>query len=366
MADQYWWILANVFVVATFCAAATYRKSDDLVPLSITVLLGTSVFLVSSYLFSANLEKAGKNVLHENLLAYVGVIILCFAIYISVNFLIIFLRGSKNPFMILGTRMGVSNKQTKVIFSFWGLTFYITLALATSLELDNTFIDESFFYSWLANFVFYSCLGIVISLMNIQSVASSDSFENRFSKFFKTENDKIQNSLKDEVVKLGVISKQVTRMIEVEEYSDTYKAYKVRVINTTILKNLFDDVVVTDNIKFGIIPDKFDLPSQTKPTILGQIMSIKSSHDNKNFLSKPIIIAENSEPINEKLAIGEEDLTVEVVYWIWMSIDEEIAMNAARFTENVTSTIVNRISSGNTTLRFDQTVNKRTSTKKLE
>lgn len=251
------------------------------------------------------------------------------------------LRRNRMRIKIMRWHVLIDGKSWIVVLTL--LFAYLVTAVAAHL-LSSTLANEStnmwvsIYSSWAVNVVFFTVVGLVVTLMGFRSPAE-EHFENRVSILYsgKREPRSVMQYNSDQIRRLAAYATCANRKLVVHEYSPTYKAYRVNITTTYTFASLLDDVLYEDEAGLGLTPDQFQ---STPPPQIGKVLSIWFKDEKLKRTSE---ITEQGFSTNIPLALepGEtEDLRFE--YEKWIPIEDENYLTPQRVVELFEMSLVNR------------------------
>lgn len=133
---------------------------------------------------------------------------------------------------------------------------------------------QPFYVSWTVNILFFVVLGSVIAFVSLRN-PHDEPFDIRMNILFgkKLNEEPIATQyLQEEIRRLGYITKNFDRSIEINEFDPGLNAYRVTVTTKFFMHNLFENLRVPTELTFGYEPDRLT----EEPNCYGRIISFET------------------------------------------------------------------------------------------
>lgn len=249
-------------------------------------------------------------------------------------------------------RMKIMRWQVLIDGKVWIIVFTLLLAylvtaiagqlLRSTLAEQSSNVWVSFYASWAVDVVFFTVVGLVVTLMGFRSPVEED-FENRISILYSGKRDprSVMQYNSAQIKKLSAYAERASRKLLIHEYNENYKAYRVTTTTTYVLKNLFDDVPFDDEATFSLTLSTFE---SSIPQNIGNILSIWFKEEK---LKRPAAITAAGFSTNVPVMIGPgdtEELKFEYIKWI--PIGEDNYVTPQHVVELFEMTLVSHCSNG--------------------
>jgi hypothetical protein len=238
---------------------------------------------------------------------------------------------------------GWLSRRLRFLFFILGLVWLLT---ALALFLGRAWLAAHFgeiavdaTAAWLGELSFFTFVGLILTLITLRDPAESD-FSERLRILFGTDQipDSVLQNSKTLIGQAALYIHEGIRDIEIQEYDEQTRAYRVRVQTTYDYRNLLPDIGFDSAVPLGFFPDKF---GENRPQEIGRISSIKVGGVEQ--LRKPILIENEGFATNIPIAITQSgNSTLSYDYYIWEKVDAKNSVEPSRVIEKFTMRIVNR------------------------
>lgn len=357
MDSSLWLMGIAVFLTALLCSVIKRQKSQGYIAYPVGLVLTLCVYCFIYWLYSSS--PSGW-VVNANLISFSIGVALSLLIFVIVSYSVQSFRNwaefKNKRFEFFGLVVYPSDRQASLIGGVWLLTLLVTVFLYASNEAYPEFLYNGFLVSWLGDVTFFTIVGLVIALVTLRQ-AENEKFETRLSILFQGSDSPALETIDGQIRALGFLVSDLDWKIHVQEYNSDYQAYRVEVVSTYVLTNLFGDVDARDNMQFRIKPDDFGDPDDgSHPPMIGAITGLFLSSDSGQQLDQPVLrnrleIKHEGLSFPHKFTVGREPVTVEFRYWLWVKTNVEWSRKPSRFTALTRTTIVNSLSNTDSVVR---------------
>ncbi len=263
-------------------------------------------------------------------------------------------------FRIARYKLPLDNRMV-LIAAVWSLTFLLTSYFSALKFLGVSFVSDQFYSSWSVSVIFFTFMGFAVAAATLK-LPHDEEFQARVGMLFSAPNlpaGSVSTALDyvgTEVRKLGFVVALSEREITVVEHDSKIQSYKVRVVSTTILRNLFGDENASDEMSIGYrSSNDFNDCGNDKPSQIGFVTSIMVD-DKDELLSEAIPISSQTDYYNGLFSVSSDTpKKVQSTYWTWVRHDECMGLNPERFNETVRVTIRNSIENGKLDVQYEGT-----------
>ena len=217
-------------------------------------------------------------------------------------------------------------------FPFYNLAVHEAAVAAEYAQLNQTppglpGFWLSFYTAWVSSVLFFAVVGLVVGLTALYR-PEADVFAARVKILLGGKSGPAVDYIAKKLGEIGYVARLTQRKIVVEGYSEQMKAFRVRVVHSTWVKNLYHDVQTDASGKISFNMDDLTPP----PSLYGELSAFRINGVIQPDLPAPLPRTGFTRPWNFGIPGGEEGvLTYE--HWGWYREDKDHNFSLGRFTE---------------------------------
>jgi hypothetical protein len=188
----------------------------------------------------------------------------------------------------------------------------------------------SFYSNWVSSVLFFAIVGLVAGLTALYR-PEADVFAARVQILLGGKSGPAVDYIATKLGEIGYVARLTQRKVVIEEYSEEMKAFKLRVLHSTWIKNLYHDVKTdaAGRIAFFHIDELVPEPAE-----YGSLISFRINGFPQPDLPARITKADFERPWSFIIP-GDEEGTISYEHWFWYPADKEHSFTLGRFTENL-------------------------------
>jgi hypothetical protein len=191
--------------------------------------------------------------------------------------------------------------------------------------------------------LFFTLIGGAVTIVSLRD-PTEERFDDRLKILYgrgAVPNAVLQYN-KNVITKISAYSKTIKRVIIIEAYDNTLKAYRERITTEYEISNLLPDVPYGESMRLSVIPDDF---GQADPSELGRIISIQVG--GSQTITKPIPIGKDGISTEVKIELPPGgSKTVIWEYRLWIKTEAIQAVQPEWVVEQLAMDIVSECDGG--------------------
>lgn len=182
--------------------------------------------------------------------------------------------------------------------------------------------------------MFFSLLGVAGTLVSLYR-PEKDEFSNRVRILFGGRQDETVDYIREAIRKIGYYAEMTERSYKISRYDRERNAYLVRMEDSTITRNYYDDLAAIDKARWTLTPDKLTPPLDP----LGHLISFRVNGEHK--ITEPIPIFEKGLQFEEDVQIPRgETSRIEVCSDCWHLLTETHTFVPHRFAKRIQISVI--------------------------
>jgi hypothetical protein len=211
------------------------------------------------------------------------------------------------------------------------LSYVLTFYFARLATHENPPVFWMGFYqSWVSGLLFFTVVGLVVGLVTLYR-PEKDVFAARVKILVGGKSGSAVDYIAGELRRIGYVAQRTDRIITIEEYDAARRAFKLRVKQRSIVRNIYHDVATEATGGIKVTPDAFNPPLIDT----GQLVSFRVNKINQPGVPAPFGQHGLSRDWTVSIPAGGAG-EIEYEHWMWYSEAEVHEFAPVRFTETLT------------------------------
>jgi len=196
----------------------------------------------------------------------------------------------------------------------------------------------SFYSNWVSSVLFFAIVGLVAGLTALYR-PEADVFAARVQILLGGKSGPAVDYIGKKLGEIGYVARLTQRKVIVEEYSEKLNAFKLRILHSTSIKNLYHDVKTDAAGKIAF--RKLD-QMVVEPDEFGWLVSFRINGISQPEVPTPLL--KEGFVRSWSLSIpGDEEGLISYEHWLWYPVTEEHTFTLGRFTERLELEIHSRV-----------------------